>query len=69
MIMNTYLLNWKDGSKTEIQGKDLADAFRKTGAVVPNLDYWEELREANVKQWSVDPEKFKQLKETVRKVC
>lgn len=69
--MNTYLLHWRDKTTNEIKGNDIADAFNKGGyglGCLRALDYWEELKEANVRQWSVDPQKFEQLKETVRKI-
>jgi hypothetical protein len=69
--MNTYLLHWRDKTTNEVQGNDIADAFTKAGfgrGALPALDYYEQLREANVKQWSVDPARFSEVKEAVRKV-
>jgi hypothetical protein len=69
--MNTYLLHWRDKTTTEMQGEDILDAFHKSGlgrGSVAAMDYVEQLREANVKQWSVDLARFAEIKEAVRKV-
>lgn len=69
--MNTYLLNWIDKTTSEVQGDNIAQAFGKCwteGKQLFDLDYYEQLREANVKQWSVDISKLPEIKEAVRKI-
>lgn len=69
--INTYLLNWRDGTHTEVQGETISDAMNHAGfghGCIPALDYYELIPEANVKQWSVDPERFAEIKAAIRKV-
>jgi hypothetical protein len=46
--MKTYILHWLDGKEEEVQGYDIADAFRRAGyggGAINALDYYEEKKD------------------------
>jgi len=45
--MKKYILHWRTGNPTHIEGYDIADAFRRSGygaGALAALDYWEEVK-------------------------
>lgn len=46
--MAKYIVHWKTGAPTEIEGPDVQTAFALAGiggGAVPAIDYWEEVKE------------------------
>jgi hypothetical protein len=47
MKMKKFIIHWNNKTTTDVEGYDIADAFRRAGfggGILRAVDYWEEIK-------------------------